>query len=243
MVYVVDVRQSDHFRQLFATARRLGWEADFVHVGFGMMLGADGRPFKTRDGGTVRLDELLSEAESRILPLVKEKWPDASEDEQRHIAMKVGAGAVKYADLAQNLATDYKFDWDKLLAADGNTGPYLQYALVRCISILREHESRLGVAFVADTAPIHLVHDEEKALALELSKLGDTLDRVAAQLLPHILCEYLFAVARAFSAFYAKHTILGDEAARDSRMKLTLLTWRTLETGLSCLNIPRVTRM
>ena len=243
MVYVVDVRQSDHFKQLFATARRLGWEADFVHVGFGMMLGADGRPFKTRDGGTVRLDELLSEAESRILPLVKEKWPDASEDEQRHIAMKVGAGAVKYADLAQNLATDYKFDWDKLLAADGNTGPYLQYALVRCLSVLREHESRLGVAFVADSAPIQLVHDEEKALALELSKLGDTLDRVAAQLLPHILCEYLFAVARAFSAFYAKHTILGDEAARDSRMKLTLLTWRTLETGLSCLNIPRVTRM
>lgn len=243
MIYVVDVRQSDHFRQLFATARRLGWEADYVHVGFGMMMGADGRPFKTRDGGTVRLDELLAEAENRILPVVKEKWPDASDEEQRFMAMKVGAGAVKYADLAQNLATDYKFDWDKLLAADGNTGPYLQYALVRCLSVFREHLSRLGSEWVADDAPIALVHDEEKALALELLKLGDVLDRVANQLLPHILCEYLFAVARSFSAFYAKHTILGDETQRSSRLKLTHLTWRTLEVGLSCLNIPRVTRM
>ncbi len=243
MVYVVDVRQSDHFRQLFATAKRLGWEADFVHVGFGMMLGADGRPFKTRDGGTIRLDELLAEAENRILPLVKEKWPDASDEDRRFMAMKVGAGAVKYADLAQNLATDYKFDWDKLLAADGNTGPYLQYTLVRCLAVFREHTSRLGHDYAPDGAPIDLAHDEEKALALELSKLGDILDRVASQLLPHILCEYLFGVARLFNAFYAKHSILGDEAARPGRLALTHLTWRTLETGLSCLNIPRVSRM
>jgi len=243
MIYLTDVRQSDHFRQLFATCKKLGWDADFVHVGFGMMLGADGRPFKTRDGGVVRLDQLLDEAEERILPLVKDKWPDASEAEQREIAGKVGAGAIKYADLAQNLTTDYKFDWDKLLAADGNTGPYLQYALVRCLSVLREHEARLGVAFTPDGSPLTLVHDEEKTLALELARFGDVLERVGTQLLPHLLCEYLYGLARAFSGFYAKHTILGDEAARRSRMTLTHLVWRTLETGLSCLNIPHVSRM
>jgi len=243
IVYVVDVRQSDHFRQLFATCRKIGWSADFVHVGFGMMLGNDGRPFKTRDGGTVRLDQLLDEAEERILPLVKEKWPDADEVAQREIAAKVGAGAVKYADLAQNLATDYKFDWDKLLAADGNTGPYLQYTLVRCLSVFRELAARGGDTFVPDGSPLVLQHDEERALALELGRFGDMLDRVGAQLLPHFLCEYLYGVARAFNGFYAKHTILGDEAARKSRLTLTNLTWRTLETGLSCLNIPRVSRM
>jgi len=254
IIYVVDVRQSDHFRQLFATCRKIGWSADFVHVGFGMMLGNDGRPFKTRDGGTVRLDQLLDEAEERILPLVKEKWPDADEVAQREIAAKVGAGAVKYADLAQNLATDYKFDWEKLLAADGNTGPYLQYTLVRCLSVFRELASRHGETFVPDGSPLVLEHDEEKALALELGRFGDILDRVGAQLLPHFLCEYLYGVARAFNGFYAKHSILGkategataglgDEAARRSRLTLTNLTWRTLETGLSCLNIPRVSRM
>jgi arginyl-tRNA synthetase len=243
IIIVTDVRQSDHFRQLFATCRKLGWQASFTHVGFGMMLGADGRPFKTRDGGTIRLDELLDEAENRILPLVREKWPEADEAEMRAIASKVGAGAVKYADLAQNLSTDYKFDWEKLLAADGNTGPYLQYALVRCLSVLRELESRHGERFEPDGQPLTLEFDEEKTLALELAKFGDVLDRVSAQLLPHILCEYLYGVARAFSAFYAKHTILGDESRRRSRLTLTSLTWRTLETGLSCLNIPRVSRM
>ncbi|MBL8784450.1 MAG: arginine--tRNA ligase [Deltaproteobacteria bacterium] len=246
LVYVVDVRQSDHFRQLFATCKKIGWDADFVHVGFGMMLGADGRPFKTRDGGVVRLDQLLDEAEERILPVVREKWPEATEAAQRLIASKVGAGAVKYADLAQNLATDYKFDWDKLLAADGNTGPYLQYALVRCLSIFREAENRLGLVFAPDGTALLLGTDEEKALALELARFGDTLDRMGAQLLPHILCEYLFALARLFSAFYAKCPILAsniDAATRHSRLTLTHLVWRTLETGLSCLNIPRVTRM
>ena len=242
-VYVVDVRQSDHFRQLFATAQRLGWKVDLVHVGFGMMLGADGRPFKTRDGGVVRLDQLLDEAEERILPLVREKWPDTPEDQQRAIAAKVGAGAVKYADLAQNLATDYKFDWEKLLAADGNTGPYLQYTLVRTLSVFRELEARTGQPFAADGQPIVIEHEEERALAWELVRFGDAVERVGVQLLPHHLCEYLYGLARAFNAFYAKHTILGDDARRASRATLTHAVYRTLEVGLSCLNIPRVTRM
>jgi arginyl-tRNA synthetase len=242
-VYVVDVRQSDHFKQLFATARMLGWDMDFVHVGFGMMLGNDGRPFKTRDGGTVRLDELLAEAEERILPVVREKWPDSPETEQRAIAARVGAGAVKYADLAQNLATDYKFDWEKLLAADGNTGPYLQYSLVRTLSVLREYETRFGAAFVASGVPLTLDAAEERELAFELAKFGDTVEKVGATLLPHILCEYLYGIARRYNAFYAKCPILGNDTYRESRMALTQLTWRTLELGLSCLNIPRVSRM
>jgi len=242
-IYVVDVRQSDHFRQLFATAKLLGWEMDFVHVGFGMMLGNDGRPFKTRDGGTVRLDELLAEAEERIMPVVREKWPEATEEAQRAIASRVGAGAVKYADLAQNLATDYKFDWDKLLAADGNTGPYLQYSLVRALSVLREHESRSGAAFVASGSALKLDAPEELELALELIKFGDIVERVGATLLPHVLCEYLYGIARRFNAFYAKCPILSSETHKDSRLTLTHLTWRTMELGLSCLNIPRVSRM
>ncbi|MFO0746350.1 MAG: arginine--tRNA ligase [Myxococcota bacterium] len=242
-VYVVDVRQSDHFRQLFATVEKLGWKVDLVHVGFGMMLGPDGRPFKTRDGGVVRLDQLLDEAEERILPLVRERWPDVGEEQQRGIASKVGAGAVKYADLAQNLATDYKFDWEKLLAADGNTGPYLQYTLVRTLSVFREHEARFKTTFVPDGAPVTLAHDEERALAWELVRFGDAVERVGQQLLPHHLCEYLYGLARAFNAFYAKHTILGDDALRQSRATLTHVVHRTLEAGLSCLNIPRVARM
>ncbi|MCB9733833.1 MAG: arginine--tRNA ligase [Deltaproteobacteria bacterium] len=245
IIYVVDVRQSDHFRQLFATIRKMGYDVKMEHVGFGMMLGADGRPFKTRDGGTVRLDSLLDEAEARILPLVTERWPDASEEEQRAIARKVGSGAVKYADLAQNLTTDYKFDWDKLLAADGNTGPYLQYTLVRCASVFREHVARFGAEFAVDGSPLRLEADEEKELAFFLVRLGDTLERVGEQLRPHILCEYLYALARKFNAFYAKCSILGadDEATRRSRLTLVQATYRTFEIGLSCLNIPRVSRM
>ena len=246
VIYVVDVRQSLHFRMLFHTARRLGHEdVHMEHVGFGMMLGADGRPFRTRDGTIVTLAALLDEAEERILPIVAEKWPEQSEEEQRAIAAEVGIGAVKYADLAQNLTTDYRFDWDKLLAADGNTGPYLQYTLVRVRSIFREHESRFGSAFAPDGSPALLETDEERALAAEILRLGDVLDQVGRLLRPHFLCEYLYGLARKFSAFYAKCSILGadGEALRRSRLTLCVATGRALELGLSALSIPIVDRM
>jgi len=244
LIYVVDVRQSDHFRQLFAAVRRMGIDVAMEHVGFGMMLGADGRPFKTREGGTVLLDALLDEAEARILPLVEERWPEASPEEQRAIASKVGVGAVKYADLAGNLATDYKFEWDKLLAADGNTGPYLQYTLVRCLAVFREHESREGFAWSPTGAPVALGVDEERELAAHLVRFGDALLRVGEQLRPHVLCEYLYTLARRFNAFYARCPILGAEPeVRASRLTLVDVAHRTLEAGLACLNIPRVSRM
>lgn len=246
IIYVVDVRQSLHFKQLFAVIEAMGNErVRLEHVGFGMMLGSDGRPFRTRDGETITLAALLTEAEERILPIVAEKWPDASDAEQRAIAAQVGIGAVKYADLSQNLTTDYRFDWDKFLAAEGNTGPYLQYALVRIRSILREYEARFGAAFVATGAPLVLQADQERELATELLKLGDALDAAARLSRPHILCEYLFGVARRFSPFYAACPILSapDDALRESRVALSVATARTLEIGLACLNIPPLERM
>ncbi|MGB0588111.1 MAG: arginine--tRNA ligase [Myxococcota bacterium] len=245
MIYVVDVRQSLHFRQLFETARRRGVTCAMDHVGFGMMLGNDGRPFRTRDGGTITLASLLDEAEARILPLVQEKWPEESEDTQRTIASEVGIGAVKYADLSPNLATDYRFDWDKLLAADGNTGPYLQYTLVRIRSIFRAHEERFGHAFVPDGAPLVLEMTEEIELAKELLKLGDALDRVDRNLRPHVICDYLYGLSRKYNPFYAKCKVLGAEsdAVRHSRLALCAATARALEIGLECLNIPVPGRM
>ncbi len=245
VIYVVDVRQSLHFKQLFEVARRLGHtKVEFEHVGFGMMLGADGKPFKTRDGGTVTLASLLDEAESRILPKVQEKWPDVPESEQRSIASKVGVGAVKYADLAQNLATDYRFDWDKLLAAEGNTGPYLQYTLVRIRSVLRAYESKFGEVFSPSEAPVQCVDPTERALGLSLLKFSDVLDGVGRSLLPHQLCEYLYALSRFYNPFYAACPILKSEGdTLRSRMTLCFLTARTLELGLSCLNLPQLERM
>lgn len=245
IIYVVDVRQSLHFKQLFETFRRMGNSLEMSHVGFGMMLGSDGRPFRTRDGGTITLAALLDEAESRILPKVEEKWPDSSDVERRQIASAVGIGAVKYADLSHNLATDYRFEWDKLLAADGNTGPYLQYTVVRLRSVLREYEVRFGEAFVADGVKVTLEAPEEVALAKAILQLGDTLDSVSRTLRPHFLCDAVYGISRAFNPFYAKCSILGapDEATRRSRMALCHATVRAMEIGLSCLNIPIVEKM
>ncbi|MDP6946136.1 MAG: arginine--tRNA ligase, partial [Myxococcota bacterium] len=245
IIYVVDVRQSLHFTQLFETARRRGVDRQLDHVGFGMMLGSDGRPFRTRDGGTVSLSALLDEAEERILPLVQEKWPDEAETEQRAIAAQVGIGAVKYADLSPNLATDYRFDWDKLLAADGNTGPYLQYTLVRIRSLFREHVSRFGHAYEPDGSPLVLDAPEEMELAKELLKLGDVLDRVERNLRPHLICDYLYGLSRKYNPFYAKCSVLGapTDEVRHSRLALCSATARALEIGLDCLNIPVPGRM
>ncbi|MBT6180135.1 MAG: arginine--tRNA ligase [Deltaproteobacteria bacterium] len=244
MIYVVDVRQSLHFDQLFSTAKWMGFDPVMEHVGFGMMLGADGKPFKTRDGGTVSLAALLDEAQARIMPRVEEKWPEASAEEHQAMASKVGIGAVKYADLAQNLATDYKFDWDKLLAAEGNTGPYLQYTLVRIRSVLREYTSRYETAFKADGQPISLDANEESELAVELLKFSDLLGRVGDSLLPHLLCEYLYGVCRKYNQFFAECPILKSEGEMlRSRMTLCAATARTLEIGMSCLNLPMMERM
>lgn len=243
IVYVVDVRQELHFRQLFATARMLGCAARLDHVGFGMMLGPDGRPFRTRDGGTITLEALLDEAEERTLPMVQERWPDATATEQRHIAAGVGVAAVKYADLATTLTSDYRFDWNRMLAMDGNTGPYLLYGLVRLHSLQR-HAAEAGYAAATDPAVVTFPTAVERRLAVEVARFGDVLDATAEQLRPHLLCEYLYGLVKVLSGFYHDCPVINAaEATRASRLLLVAATERTLEAGLDCLNLPRVDRM
>lgn len=246
IIYVVDVRQSLHFKQLFEAARQLKMVGEgrpqLEHVGFGMILGADGRPFKTREGGTVTLAALLDEAAERVLPQVVENFPETSPEDQRRLAEQVGIAAVKFADLAQHRTTDYRFEWDRLCNFQGKTGPYLQYALVRVRSIFRKY----GRDFAPNSQPLDLDNPFEVALATEILRLGDTLDRVAESLTPHVLCEGLYELASRYSVFYDKCPILRDdidEPTRQRRLHLCWATARALEIGLTCLNIPALDRM
>lgn len=245
ILYVVDVRQSLHFKQLFEAARMLGLVGQdrprLEHIGFGMMLGADGRPFKTREGGTVTLAALLDEAAERVLPQVRENFPEATAEEHARLAEQVGIAAVKYADMAQHRTTDYRFEWDRLCNFQGNTGPYLQYALVRIRSIFRNAPD-----FAPGSEPLGLDNPYELGLAIELLRMGDALDRVAENSTPHVLCDYLFGVASKFSLFYEKCPVLKEGVSSEDRVRRLRLCWvtaRALEIGLGCLNIPALDRM
>ena len=233
-LYIVDARQSLHFQQLFVTARKAGWlaaDADFEHIGHGMVMGDDGKPLKTRSGDTVRLVDLLNEAEERAFALVTSKNPDLPEAKRREIAAAVGIGALKYADLSKHRNTDYIFDWDAMLSFEGNTAPYLQYAYTRVHSIFRK------VGEWDQSAPVTLTEPTEHALALELARFSDVIYQVARESLPHFLCAYLYGVATAFSRFYEACPVIQDGVANTSRLKLCDLTARTLETGLNLLGI------
>ena len=245
IIYVVDVRQSLHFKQLFAAAEMMGYSAHFDHVGFGMMLGADGKPFRTRDGGTIKLESLLDEAEERIRPIISAKWPDIPEHELCQLSSQISVGAVKYADLMHNLATDYRFEWEKFTNPDGNTGPYLQYTLVRINSILRAYEKQHSIRFAPNAELVELCEPEEIALAAKLLMLPDVLEKVAETLRPNLLCDYLYGLARAFNSFYSAHPILRAKSicTRHSRVALSLAAARTMQVGFECLNIPQVERM
>jgi arginyl-tRNA synthetase len=234
-LYVVDQRQGLHFQQLFTLSRKAGYADDRIsleHVGFGVMLGEDNKPFKTRSGGTVKLAELLEEAVERAFVLVSEKNPELTEETRWEIARAVGVGAVKYADLSKNRASDYVFSWAQMLAFDGNTAPYLQYAYTRAAKVLRD-------AGGFDTnAPLQLDERAEQVLALQLLRLSDTLNLVARDTAPHHLCAYLFELAVVFSRFYENCPVLKSEGAlRASRLQLCRLTAKTLKTGLGLLGI------
>ena len=245
IIYVVDVRQSLHFKQLFATIGMMGYSADMVHVGFGMMLGPDGKPFRTRDGGTIRLESLIDEASSRIRPLVRAKWPELGDEQIDELSETIGVGAIKYADLAHNRATDYRFEWDRFLNPDGNTGPYILYTLVRAKSVLRSFEAQAGQPFAYDGTTLTLNAAEEIALGRMLVTLPDTLHRSAEAYRPHHLCEYIYDVARAFNAFYAACPVIWatDESVKRSRLALCTAAVCAFEIVLHCLNIPLVERM
>ena len=252
IIYVVDDRQSAHFKKLFAIFAR--WKSadakkvKLVHVGFGKILGDDGKPFKTRSGDTVKLGDLLDEAEERALKNVSEKNPELPGDQKKEIARVVGLGAVKYADLLPNRQSDYIFNWDKMLALQGNTAPYLLYAYARIKSIFRK--SDVASALCADEssrrldATLKLDAPEEITLAKHLLNFGLTLEAVAEEYRPNFLCNYLFDLAVHFSRFFENCPVLkADAATRDSRLALCDLTARVLKQGLDVLGIETVEQM
>ncbi|MBZ7673677.1 arginine--tRNA ligase [Klebsiella grimontii] len=245
VLYYIDSRQHQHLMQAWTIVRKAGYVPDSVpleHHMFGMMLGKDGKPFKTRAGGTVKLADLLDEALERARRLVAEKNPDMPADELEKLANAVGIGAVKYADLSKNRTTDYIFDWDNMLAFEGNTAPYMQYAYTRVLSVFRKadtDESALAAA------PVVITEDREAQLAARLLQFEETLTVVAREGTPHVMCSYLYDLAGLFSGFYEHCPILSAESeeTRNSRLKLALLTAKTLQLGLDTLGIETVERM
>jgi arginyl-tRNA synthetase len=246
IVYVVDDRQSAHFKKLFATFARWQPEAlkkvKLIHVGFGKILGDDGKPFKTRSGDTVKLADLLNEAEERAYQIVSEKNAALPEAQRHEIARVIGIGAVKYADLLPNRQSDYAFSWDKMLALTGNTAPYLQYAYARIQSIFRKNEA--GGTPSTLPASLTLTAPEEIALAKHLLNFGLSLEAVADEFRPNFLCTYLYDLAGKFMLFFEKCPVLkADEATRASRLLLCDLTARVLKQGLDALGIEVVEQM
>ncbi len=236
LVYVVDARQSQHFAMVFAIAQQAGWlvDARAEHVAFGTVLGSDGKPFKTRSGETVKLVDLLDEGIERAAAFVADKGPDLDAETRAAVARAVGIGAIKYADLASDRVKDYVFDWDRLLAMDGNTAPYLQYAHARIRSILRR-----AAADGFGPGPIHVEAPQERALALALVAFSETVAQVVETLQPHRLCTYLFDLASTFSGFYEHCPVLRADTEREraSRVALAELTARVIAQGLDLLGI------
>lgn len=240
LLYVVDARQSLHFKMVFETARRAGWLGEDVkahQLAFGTVLGKDGKPFKTREGVTVRLEDLLDEAVSRATAVVREKAEKVglSEEEILENGRYVGIGAVKYADLSTSAVRDYKFDLDQMVSLNGDTSVYLQYAYARIRSILRKAGDAKPVAHPElELAPA------ERALGLHLDRFGETLDEVAAGYEPHKLAAYLYQLASHLTTFYDQCQVLSDENAPEvveNRLFLVELTARTLHTGMELLGI------
>ncbi len=245
ILYVTDGRQQLHFRQLFATFRRVhpSHPVRLEHVWFGSILGEDGKPFKTRSGETVKLTDLLDEAEERALKIIGSKNPDLPAEEQREMARQIGIGAIKYADLVPNRQSDYTFSWDKLLALNGNTAPYLQYAYTRTRSLRRKGGDFGSPADLPASLPLSA--PEELALARQLLNFGHTLEAVIGDYRPNFLCNYLYDLAGRFSQFWENCPVLKaeDPVVRASRAALCDVTSRVLRLGLELLGIEPLERM
>lgn len=245
VMYFIDARQSLHLQQVFTLARKAGFVPEKIqleHLAFGTMMGADGKPFKTRTGGTVKLAELLVEAVERATALVREKNPELADEEAVEIARKVGIGAVKYADLSKTRTNDYLFNWDTMLSFEGNTAPYLQYAFTRVQSIFRKAD----IDATQLTGDLLINSEPEKALAIKLLQFNEVLDQVARDALPHLLCAYLYELASLYMTFYEACPILKDDIAeelRTSRLRLCHLVASTLAQGLDLLGIEVMAKM
>jgi arginyl-tRNA synthetase len=241
IIYFVDARQNLHLESVFIIAKKSDFVAENMqlqHCAFGTMMGEDGKPFKTRTGGTVKLVDLLEEAEQRAFDLVSEKNPDLDEEERRKIAHHIGIGAVKYADLSKNRTSDYIFSWDNMLSFEGNTAPYLLYAYARIQSIFRKVEDFNAAATLQLTEPA------EQQLAIKLLQFEESLEVVAKDGTPNTLCLYLYELAGDFMSFYEACPILkADDAVKNSRLKLAQATAKTLQTGLDLLGIETLERM
>lgn len=246
VIYVIGVPQRQHFDMFSAALRKAGWISDDVRldfVGFGSVLGKDRKMFKTRSGDTVRLVDLIDEAEQRAKAIVAEKNPDMPEEQQSTVAHAVGIGALKYADLSGDRIKDYIFDFDRMLAMEGNTAPYVQNAYVRVRSIFRKLDAMPDAQAMADS--IAIVEPAERTLALKLLQYPSIVTSVGESLEPHRLCTYLYELAVALHSFYENCSVLraGDEATMLSRLAISDLTARTLAAGLDLLGIQTVEQM
>ncbi|MCV6604576.1 MAG: arginine--tRNA ligase, partial [Porticoccaceae bacterium] len=241
----IDARQSLHMKQVITTGRKAGFASEqmsFEHHAFGTMMGADGKPFKTRTGGTVKLADLLEEAVQRATQLVAEKNPDMPSELRSEVARKVGIGAVKYADLSKTRTNDYIFSWDSMLSFEGNTAPYLQYAYARIHSIFRKAE----VLPQQLSGAIHIAEPQEKVLALKLLQFDEAVQQVAAEAYPHVLCNYLYELASLYMSFYEHCPVLRsdvDDNTRSSRLLLCRHTAMVLAKGLDLLGIEVMEQM
>ncbi|MHC4912515.1 MAG: arginine--tRNA ligase, partial [Planctomycetota bacterium] len=242
IIYVTDARQNLHFQMLFAVAGMAAWtksnhhQIELIHVAFGSVLGEDGKPLKTREGENVKLKELLDEAVERAKAVVEEKNPDLPLEKKDEIAKAVGVGAVKYADFSNNRTSDYVFSFDKMLAMDGNTAPYMQYAYARIKSIDRTGKDR-GVNVEAERSELekaNLTDPYELDLAKHLIRYGEAIQAAAADYRPNYLTSYLYELAQKFSAFYTNCPVLdAGPDKRPTRLLLCDLTAETIKHGLS----------
>jgi len=243
IIIFTDARQALHFKQVEIVARKadlLPENVGYQHCPFGMMMGDDGKPFKTRTGGTIKLAELLDEAVVRAAALIKEKNPEITETELTEISKKVGIGAVKFADLSKNRTSDYIFNWKTMLSFEGATAPYLQYAYSRIQSIF----SKAGT--VNNDAVINIIEPQEKALALKLLQLEDVIDAVISECTPNLLCNYLYELASLYMSFYEACPILKEgisDEVKASRLALCKVIADTLKQGLDILGIEVMERM
>ncbi|MDD0823498.1 arginine--tRNA ligase [Mannheimia sp. AT1] len=238
-----DSRQAQHMQQAWLITRKAGYVPDsfsLEHPFFGMMLGKDGKPFKTRTGGTIKLKDLLDEAVERADKLISERSTDLTTDEKAAVVEAVAIGSVKYSDLSKNRTTDYVFDWDNMLTFEGNTAPYMQYAYTRICSIF----ARANIDAESLTSSIQLNEPKERSLAVKLLQFEEALNGVAKDGMPHILCQYLYELAGEFSSFYEACPILNaEENVKNSRLALAALTAKTLKQGLDLLGIKTVEKM
>lgn len=245
VLYFIDSRQAQHLQQAWTIVRKAGYAPESMsleHHAFGMMLGKDGRPFKTRSGGVVKLSDLLDEAEQRAKDLIESKSSDLSDEQKQQVIDAVSIGAVKYADLSKNRTTDYIFEWDNMLSFEGNTAPYLQYAYTRVASVFRKADESLA-NFAAD---IVITEDAERTLAMKLLQFSEVVESVAKEGAPHLLCTYLYELSGNFMTFYEACPINKDGVASDvraSRLALCKRVAEAMRTGLNLLGIKVVDRM